>query len=162
MISKYVLALVLSFVTASAAMAEESDLEITGVQVLELNDSLMKLQFRDEDSFIISIEKFKSQADAESFCIKNGTKLDKDGIDKVLLLAMSGAANVNPKIESAITFKLNEDTSGAWAWTGSNNEVAVIQDGHGMEAESVPFAQILKAAKHLGNESAAAVPAICQ
>lgn len=154
---------VLTFICFSAAFASDlEDLEMSGFRAIKSNSSMMNLQYDDEKPFVISKAKFSSEEQAKSFCKKNNLKLDANGFDKVLLLAMSGAANLNDDIMEAITFKFNEENSGIATWTGSNSQVMIMWDGRGSDSETAKIEDIAKAAKKLGAPKAATFSAICE
>ncbi|MFV8258251.1 hypothetical protein ACNQKP_10605 [Bdellovibrio bacteriovorus] len=160
---KKVAAGVLTFFCFSTVLADDlKDLEISGFRAIKSNSSMMKLQYGDEKPFVISKVKFSSEEHAKSFCKKNKLKLDVNGFDKVLLLAMSGAANLNNEIMEAITFKLNEESSGIAAWTGSNSQVMIMWDGRGSASETAKIEDIAKAAQKLGAPNAATFSAVCE
>lgn len=154
---------VLAFFYVSTLLAGDlKDIEISGFKVLATTPSMMKLQFREEKPFIISKTKFASEKQAKSFCEENGLNLDVKGFDKALLLAMSGAANLNGEIEQAISFKLNDKNSGVAAWTGSNDQIIVMWNGRGTSTDTGKIDDFAKAARKLGNPKTATFAAICE
>lgn len=137
MIQKFAAAL-LTFLYFSTVLASDAkNIGVSGFKEIEATKRMMKLQFQDEKSFMISSERFSSEAQARSFCKENGLSLDSDGFSKILLLAMSEAASVDDKIEAAISFKLDEENTGIATWAGSDNQVVIMWDGRGSSTETV-------------------------
>lgn len=171
---KNVLAFGLTMIMATSALAStkaskiteaNEKLAITGFQILEDSDSLLKLKFRDEDkAIILSKEKFSSEKDAKAFCEKNSASLDSDALTTALHLAMSGAGEADERIKSAVSFSFTvqgQTVSGIWAWT-ANDTVTVLQDGRGLSEETTPIAELIEASKQVGLPEMALVPAICK
>lgn len=171
---KSVLAFGLTMIMATSALAAtkaskiaeaNEKLAITGFQILEDTDSLLKLKFRDENkAIILSKQKFSSARDAQAFCTKNSSSLDKEGIDTALLLAFSQAGIIDERINSAISFSFTvkgETRGGIWAWN-ANETVSVIRNGGGMSEQRTPIAEVIEASIEYGLPEMALVPAICK
>lgn len=124
------------------------DIAITGFTITKNNPVAMELKFRDQLKLTISKKRFNNQKSAEAFCLSQKSKLDQDF--SVLLIAMSGAANFNSFLNSAITFKVtkgSETRSGIWSWTGKDNKIKVMLDGGGTQTDDLSpeeLATILK------------------
>lgn len=141
---------------ASAETSENQNLESTGFKILERNDSFSKIQFRSEKPIVISKTKFSSIEEAKSFCRDHKLQLQKDGIDTALLIAMSGAANLDSELKSAISI----GDIGIWAWQGSEDALLLIENGRGTSTELVAAAPIREALGKTGQPSEIAA-AIC-
>ena len=155
----------LAATTASKIAEANEKLAFTGLQILEDTDSLLKVKFRDEDkAIVLSKEKFSSEKDAKAFCEKSSLSLDSDALTTALHLGMSGAAEVDERIMSAISFNFTahgQTVGGIWAWT-ANDTVTVIRNGGGMSTETTPIAEIIEASKQVGLPEMALIPAICK
>jgi hypothetical protein len=152
-------------VTLTASVLQAQDFSETGFSLIKSSSDSLRLKDLSGKELLLSKISFSSEEEASAFCKENNMKLDPDSLTTIMALAMSGAASENDDIKEAITFSFskNEDVeaSGIWAWTGSKNEVHLIQDGN-MEAQIVPYKKIELMAEQLGRPGRLLIAAICR
>ena len=125
---------------ASASLA--GAIELTGFEIVKKSSQSMEINFQDEEKFVISKARFATESEATHFCQMNGAKLDTEF--NALLFAMSGAANLNKFIKSAIVFKI-DGGSGIISWGGRGDDSVVLMvDGHGTETQVAPMSELRK------------------
>ncbi len=152
---KKIFAVILLNFSIVTLVSADDDISISGFSILKNTDKAMTLRFRGEKEFIISKARFKSESDARSFCRMHKSALDTDF--SVLMMAMSGAADLDRFIEKSITFKFNSNSSGIWSWSGkSNNGITMMFDGRGTSTHEVA---VLKLNATVGFE--VELPAVC-
>lgn len=97
---------------SSFAISQEAwnPLAMSGFERLPDTSTSIVFRFRDEIGYIISKAGFKNALEARSFCANLGLTLGE--IEEVLLLGMSGAANVDADLRAA----LNADGSELMMW----------------------------------------------
>jgi hypothetical protein len=136
---------------ASVSAFAGNALEMTGFRVIKNTSSAKILTFQDKEEFIISKARFSSAGEARKFCKREKSKLDSEL--NSLLIAMSGAAEVDKFMNDSISFSFNKRT-GIWQWTGVNDNIVIMIDGQGTRTHEVEVEELNRLTK-------VALPAIC-
>jgi hypothetical protein len=148
----------------SAEAAEKSSLDTTGFKILERNETLLKIQFRDDAPLIISKARFTSIKQAEAFCTERKLQLHHNGITVAFLIAISGAPNFDDEFKSAISYELRLENSfedGIWAWQGPEDKLIVMPNGRGTSTELIDVPKFREAVERNGTTPMTFAPAIC-
>ena len=148
--ARYVLALGLLTSIAPAFAAEESQtLAMAGIKILEKTESAIRLQFREETPVLISKKKFSSIHEAQDFCTQHQLTLQDNAIDTALVIAMSGAANIDQDLKAAIIFEIQHGDRnievGLLVWQGPKDQLLLMANGSGTSVETLDAKELREA-----------------
>ncbi len=144
------LSICVSFSSVAHAQNSKELLDVSGFSKSSEDATSCTYQFRDEDQYVVSKEKFQTIEAAKSFCSHySNHHLAKP--EEVLLIAMSGTDH---NIRNAIIFKYGEpfNKSGLVAWINADKDQSVTKgadifmmyDGEGTDTDALNLAELNK------------------
>ena len=136
----------------------------------KINDDAKSYQytFRENASFIISKNGLSTKQAAIGFCSQYAGSHLAHG-DEILLIAMSGAANLDETLKKSISLTINDDLHGIIGWISTQEletaeegkDIFLMVDGHGTDTETENLAEMNKIWLKNGIQQAITVHAIC-
>lgn len=138
------LMMMLILVLGSTANANDA-LEITGFTKGKEDASKRTYVFHGETEYTISKNSFFKRSEAEKFCREHNANL-ASFVD-VMVVAMSGAGNVDSDLKDAVYYKPKKAPAGMLlAWTElapeEGQDVEYMVDGRGTSTDTASFAEI--------------------